>query len=403
MSERRRRDMSKVLIIGAGGVGGVVAHKCAQAPEVFSTIVLASAALPRCEVIKGQIRQMYGRDIQIARLDASNVAQTAALLRGFQPDVVINAALPYHDLAIMDACLQARVDYLDMASYQSPDAARFEYERQWHYHDRYRDAGIMALLGCGMDPGVTNMFCAYARKKLYDEIHCIDIFDCNAGKHGHPFATDRDPELHIRAITGRGRYWEDGAWHETEALAETVTFDFPEIGPRKAYLLHHEELESLALHIKGLRRIRFWMTFDDEHLEHLRVLNNVGMTSREPVEFQGHSIVPIQFLGALLPDPSSLGATYAGKTSIGCLFDGIKQGKRKRVFIYNVCDHARSYQEVRAHAVSYATGVTAMVGATMMLDNTWRDRGVFNMEQLDPVPFLDALARRGLPWHVKEL
>jgi saccharopine dehydrogenase (NAD+, L-lysine-forming) len=403
MSERRRRDMSKVLIIGAGGVGGVVAHKCAQAPDVFSTIVLASRSLPRCEVVKGQIRQMYGRDIQIARLDASNVAQTTALLRGLKPDVVINAALPYQNLAIMDACLQARVDYLDMASYQAPDLARFEYERQWQYHDRYRDAGIMALFGCGMDPGVTNLFCAYARKKLYDELHYIDILHCNDGDHGHSFATDRNAELHIRAITGPGRYWEDGAWRETESLAESMTFDFPEVGPRKAYLLHHEELESLALHIKGLRRIRFWMTFDDEHLIHLRVLKSVGMTSLKPVELQGHSIVPIQLLGALLPDPASLGPTYTGKTSIGCLFDGMKQGKRKRVFIYNVCDHARSYQEARAHAVSYATGATAMVGAMMMLDRTWRDTGVFNMEQLDPVPFLDALAGHGLPWHVKEL
>jgi saccharopine dehydrogenase (NAD+, L-lysine-forming) len=261
----------------------------------------------------------------------------------------------------------------------------------------------MALLGCGMDPGMTNLFCAYARKKLYDEIHYIDILDCNAGEHGHPLATDRNPEIYIRAITGRGRYWEDGAWHQTEPLAESMTFYFPEVGPRKAYLLDHEELQSLVEHIKGLRRIRFWMGFDDDYVTHLRVLKNVGMTSMEPIELQGHSIVPVELLGALLPDPSSLGPSSSGKTSIGCLFDGIKQGKRKRVFIYNICDHARSYQEARAAAVSYTTGVTATVGAMMMLDGTWRDKGVFNMEQLDAVPFLDALAGHGLPWHVKEL
>lgn len=395
--------MSKVLIIGAGGVGGVVAHKCAQVPDVFSTILLASRTLRRCEVIQGQIRQMYGRDIQIAQLDANNVVQTTALLRGFKPDVVINVALPYQDLPIMDACLEAGIDYLDTANYEPPDQAKFEYKWQWEYHDRYRDAGIMALLGSGFDPGVTNMFCAYAQKKLFDEIHYIDILDCNAGDHGHPFATNFNPEINIREITQRGRFWEDGQWHETEPLSQTMTFDFPEVGPRKAYLLYHEELESLALNIKGLRRIRFWMTFGDEYLTHLRVLQNVGMTGIEPVEFQGHSIVPIQFLKALLPDPSSLGPTYAGKTSIGCLIDGIKGGKRKQVFIYNVCDHAQAYEEVRAQAVSYTTGVPAMVGAMMMLKGHWRGKGVFNMEQLDPEPFLEALAQHGLPWHVKEV
>jgi saccharopine dehydrogenase (NAD+, L-lysine-forming) len=395
--------MSKVLIIGAGGVGGVVAHKCAQVPDVFSTILLASRTLRRCEVIQGQIRQMYGRDIQIAQLDANNVVQTTALLRGFQPDVVINVALPYQDLPIMDACLEAKIDYLDTANYEPPDQAKFEYKWQWDYHDRYRDAGIMALLGSGFDPGVTNVFCAYARKKLFDEIYYIDILDCNAGEHGHPFATNFNPEINIREITQRGRFWEDGTWHETEPLSQTMTFDFPEVGPRKAYLLYHEELESLVKNIQGLRRIRFWMTFGDEYLTHLRVLQNVGMTSIEPVEFQGHSIVPIQFLKALLPDPSSLGPTYTGKTSIGCVFDGIKAGKRKRVFIYNVCDHAKAYEEVRAQAVSYTTGVPAMVGAMMMLKGHWRRQGVFNMEELDPEPFLDALAQHGLPWHVKEL
>jgi saccharopine dehydrogenase (NAD+, L-lysine forming) len=394
--------MSKVLIIGAGRVGSVVAHECAQLPDLFSAIVLASRSQPRCEVVKGQVRQMHGRDIQVARLDAANVAQTMALLRGLQPDVVINAALPSQNLAIMDACLQARVDYLDMASYQAPDAASFGYERQWQYHDRYRDAGIMALLGCGMAPGMTNMFCAYALEELYDEIHYIDILDCDAGEHEHPLAVDRNPEIQLRALTRRGRYWDDGAWRDTGPLAESMTFDFPEIGPRKAFLLDHEEIESLV-RIDGLRRVRFWKALDDERLTHLRVLATLGMTRTEPVEFQGQSIVPIQFLGALLPDPSSLGPAHIGTISIGCLLDGIAQGKRKRVIIYSVCDHARSYQKARAQAVSYAAGVSAVVGARMMRDSVWRGKGVFNMEQLEPVPFLDALAGHGLSWQVKEL
>ncbi|MCG8419147.1 MAG: saccharopine dehydrogenase family protein [Proteobacteria bacterium] len=395
--------MGKVLIIGAGGVGRVVAHKCAQIPDLFSDILLASRTLRRCEVIKGQIRKMCGRDIQIAQLDADNVAQTAALLRGFKPDVVINVALPYQDLPIMDACLQTGTDYLDTANYEPPDQARFEYKWQWAYHDRYRDAGIMALLGSGFDPGVTNVFCAYAQKELFDEIQYIDILDCNAGDHGHPFATNFNPEINIREITQRGRFWQDGRWHETDPLSESMTFEFPEVGPRKAYLLYHEELESLVKHIQGLCRIRFWMTFGDEYLTHLRVLQNVGMTRIEPIEYEGRPIVPIKFLKALLPDPAELGQNYTGRTSIGCLFDGIKSGKRRRVFIYNVCDHSEAYQEVRAQAVSYTTGVPAMVSAMMMLTGKWRGKGVFNLEQLDPIPFLDALAKHGLPWYVKEM
>lgn len=395
--------MSKVLIIGAGGVGGVVAHKCAQIPGVYSEILLASRTLHRCEVIQGQIEKMQGRDIQIAQLDADNVAQTTALLRSYKPDLVINVALPYQDLSIMEACLAAGVDYLDTANYEPPDEAKFEYKWQWAYQDRFRDAGLMALLGAGFDPGVTNVFCAYAQKHLYDEIHCIDILDCNAGDHGHPFATNFNPEINIREITQRGRYWEEGIWKETEPLSESITFDFPEVGERRAYLLYHEELESLVQNIEGLRRIRFWMTFGEQYLTHLRVLENVGMTRIDPVEFEGHQIVPIKFLKALLPDPSSLGANYKGKTSIGCLFDGIKDGKRKQVFIYNVCDHAETYQEVRAQAVSYTTGVPAVVAGMMMLTSRWRGKGVYNIEQLDPDPFLAALGKHGLPWHLKEL
>ncbi len=395
--------MSKVLIIGAGGVGGVVAHKCAQNPDVFSTILLASRTLHRCEVIQAQIRNMHGKDIQIAPLDADNVGQTTALLRGYKPDLVINVALPYQDLPVMDACLAAGIDYLDTANYEPPEEAKFEYKWQWAYHDRYRDAGIMALLGSGFDPGVTNVFCAYAQKKLFDEILYIDIFDCNAGDHGHAFATNFNPEINIREITQPGRFWEEGEWHETGALDESMMFDFPEVGERRAYLMYHEELESLVKHIDGLRRIRFWMTFSDEYLTHLRVLQNVGMTGIEPVKYEGNDVVPLKFLKALLPDPSSLGPGYKGKTSIGCLIDGRKDGERKKVFIYNVCDHEATYEEVRAQAVSYTTGVPAMVGAMMMLTGKWRDKGVFNIEQMDPEPFLDALGKHGLPWHVKEL
>ena len=395
--------MKKILIVGAGGVGGVVAHKCAQRPDVFGQILLASRTVSKCEVIKSQIRQMHGRDIMVAELDANNVGQTTALLKGFRPDLVINVALPYQDLPLMDACLAAGIDYLDTANYEPPDTAKFEYKWQWAYHDRFKEAGIMALLGSGFDPGVTNMFCAYAQKKLFDEVNYIDILDCNDGDHGHAFATNFNPEINIREITQRGRFWEEGQWHETEPMAESRTFDFPNIGPRKAYLLYHEELESLVKHIKGLRRIRFWMTFGDEYLTHLRVLQNVGMTSIEPVVFQGQEVVPLQFLKELLPDPASLAPGYTGKTCIGCLIDGTKDGKRKKVFIYNNCDHQAAFQEVRAQAVSYTTGVPAMVGAMMMLQGTWRQPGVVNMEQLDPVPFLDALAKHGLPWHVQDM
>lgn len=395
--------MSKVLIVGAGGVGGVVAHKCAQNANVFSQILLASRTVSKCERIRAQVKQLQGVDIQVAELDADNVQMTTALLKGYKPDLVINVALPYQDLPLMDACLAAGIDYLDTANYEPPDEAKFEYKWQWEYQDRFKEAGIMALLGSGFDPGVTNIFTAYAAKKLFDEIHTVDILDCNGGDHGHAFATNFNPEINIREITQPGRYWEDGEWHTIEPMSVSMDFDFPEVGVRKAYLLYHEELESLVKHIDGLRRIRFWMTFGDEYLTHLRVLQNVGMTGIEPVEFEGNQVVPIKFLKALLPDPGSLAENYTGKTSIGCLIDGIKDGKRKKVFIYNVCDHAACYDEVRSQAVSYTTGVPAMCGAMMMVTGKWRGEGVFNMEQLDPEPFLDAIADHGLPWHVKEL
>jgi saccharopine dehydrogenase (NAD+, L-lysine forming) len=393
----------RVLIIGAGGVGGVVVHKCAQVPEVFGDITLASRTLARCENIRRQVRELRGRDIQIAKVDADDVSQTVKLIRQVKPKLVINVALPYQDLPIMDACLETGVDYLDTANYEPPDVAKFEYKWQWAYHERYRKAGIMGLLGSGFDPGVTNVFCAHAQKHLFDTIHTIDILDCNAGQHGHAFATNFNPEINIREITQRGRYWENGEWKEIDPLSESMMFDFPEVGAYKAYLLYHEELESLVVNIKGLRRIRFWMTFSDNYINHLRVLENVGMTRIDPIEFEGQKIVPLKFLKALLPDPSSLGQRYEGKTVIGCLIDGEKAGKKKKVFIYNVCDHAAAYEEVRAQAISYTTGVPAAVGAEMMLTGTWRGQGVYNMEQLDPDPFMKTLSARGLPWHVTDM
>jgi len=395
--------MSKVLIIGAGGVGGVVAHKCADDKDTFSEIVLASRTLSRCEKIQTQVRELRGREIEIAQVDADDVAQTVALIKRVQPALVINVALPYQDLPLMDACLEAGVDYLDTANYEPPDEAKFEYKWQWDYQGRFEAGGIMALLGSGFDPGVTNVFCAYAQKHLFDEIDYVDILDCNGGDHGRPFATNFNPEINIREITQRGRYWENGEWVEIDPMSRSRMFDFPEVGERKAYLLYHEELESLVKHIDGLKRIRFWMTFGDEYLTHLRVLQNVGMTRIDPIEYEGREIVPIQFLKALLPDPSTLGENYTGKTSIGCLIEGRKNGEPRKVFIYNVCDHQESWKEVRAQAVSYTTGVPTMVGAKMMLTKQWRGAGVFNVEQHDPDPFLDELAVRGLPWHVKEL
>ncbi len=395
--------MSKVLIIGAGGVGGVVTHKCADDANTFSEIVLASRTLARCEKIRAQVRELRGRDIEIAEVDADEVAQTVALIERVKPALVLNVALPYQDLAIMDACLQTGVDYLDTANYEPPDEAKFEYKWQWAYRERFEERGIMALLGSGFDPGVTNVFCAYAQKALFDEIDTIDILDCNGGDHGHPFATNFNPEINIREITQPGKYWENGEWVEIEAMSQSRMFDFPEVGERKAYLLYHEELESLVENVRGLQRIRFWMTFGDSYLKHLEVLQNVGMTSIEPVMFEGREIVPIKFLKALLPDPSSLGENYVGKTSIGCLIEGRKDGRARKVFIYNVCDHQDSWNEVRAQAVSYTTGVPAMVGAKMMVTDQWRRAGVYNVEEFDPEPFLGELAQRGLPWHVEEM
>lgn len=391
--------MSKVLIVGAGGVGGVVAHKCAQNREAFSEILLASRTLEKCDRIKEQV----SRPIRTARVDADNVEEMTALLRDFRPNVVINVALPYQDLPIMDACLAAGVNYLDTANYEHPDEARFCYKWQWDYDGQFREANLMATLGSGFDPGVTNVFCAYAQKHLFDEIHFIDIVDINAGSHGLPFATNFNPEINIREITAKGRFWENGEWVETDPISVHRKFEAPEVGGNEIYLLYHEELESLAKNIRGLKRIRFWMSFSENYLTHLRVLENVGMTGIEPVDFEGKKIVPLQFLKKLLPDPASLGPHTKGKTNIGCIFDGVKDGKRKRIHIYNVCDHEECYREVKSQAISYTTGVPAMIGASLMVRGIWKKPGVHNMEALDPDPFMDELNKWGLPWHIREL
>jgi saccharopine dehydrogenase (NAD+, L-lysine-forming) len=394
--------MSKVLIIGAGGVGGVVAHKVAQAKDVFTEVLLASRTKSRCDKIAAEVKELQGRSIATAQVDADDVPQLTKLLNEYKPALVINVALPYQDLHIMDACLAAGVDYLDTANYEPPDVAKFEYKWQWAYQERFAKAGRMALLGSGFDPGVTNVYCAYAQKHLLDEVHYVDIVDCNGGSHGKAFATNFNPEINIREITARGRYWESGEWKETDPLSVSMMFDYPGVGERKSFLLYHEELESLAKNLRGLKRIRFWMTFGESYLKHLEVLGNVGMTRIDEVDYEGHKIVPIKFLKALLPDPASLAAGYTGKTSIGCLCEGVKDGVRKRYFIYNVCDHVETYKEVRAQAVSYTTGVPAVTGAVMMVTGKWKGAGVFNMEQLDPDPFLADVGKRGLPWHVEE-
>ncbi len=387
--------MSKVLIIGAGGVSNVVTHKCAQVPEVFSEIVLASRTKAKCDAIAADLP----RPIETAQVDADNVPQLTALIEQVKPDLVLHVALPYQDLHIMDACLVAGVDYLDTANYEPPDEARFCYQWQWDYHARFKERGIMALLGSGFDPGVTSVFCTWAAKKHFDEIHEIDIIDCNAGDHGQPFATNFNPEINIREVTAKGRYYQQGQWVETDPLSVHRSFDFPEgIGPREIYLMYHEELESLAAHLPSLRRARFWMTFSDNYLKHLEVLRNVGMTRIDPVMYEGREIVPIQFLKALLPDPGSLGPLTKGKTCIGCLIKGVKDGQERVYYIYNICDHQACYREVKSQAISYTTGVPAMIGAMLMLTGAWRGQGVFNMEQFDPEPFMDKLNQHGLPW-----
>lgn len=391
--------MSKVLIIGAGGVSGVVVHKCAALPDIFTDIMLASRTKSKCDAIAAQL----DRPIRTAQVDADNVPELVELIKSFGPELVINVALPYQDLHIMDACLETGVSYLDTANYEPEDTAKFEYKWQWEYHDRFKEAGIMALLGSGFDPGVTSVFCTYIQKHYLDEIHYIDIIDCNAGDHGYPFATNFNPEINIREVTAKGRYWNEGEWVETDPLSVKRAFDVPEeIGNLNIYLMYHEELESLGTHIPGLKRARFWMSFGDSYLKHLEVLGNVGMTRIDEVDFNGQKIIPLQFLKALLPDPASLGPRTKGKTWIGCQVTGIKDGKTKTVTIYNTCDHQACYAEVQSQAISYTTGVPCMIGSKMLLEKKWAGEGVFNIEQMDPDPFMEDLNKYGLPWKVIE-
>ncbi|ERL03860.1 saccharopine dehydrogenase family protein [Mitsuokella sp. oral taxon 131] len=389
--------MGKALIIGAGGVAGVAIHKCCQNSEAFDAICIASRTKSKCDAFKEKLGGGKTK-ITTAEVDANDVAALTRLIEREAPDVVLNLALPYQDLSIMDACLATKTSYVDTANYEPEDTAKFEYKWQWAYRARFEEAGITALLGSGFDPGVTGVFSAYALKHQFDEIHYIDILDCNAGDHGYPFATNFNPEINIREISARGSYWENGGWVETEPMEIKRVYDFPEIGRKDMYLLHHEELESLAKNIPGIRRIRFFMTFGESYLTHLKCLEDVGMTSIEPIEFEGRKIVPLQFLKAVLPDPASLGPRTKGKTNIGCIFRGVKDGKEKTYYLYNVCDHEACYKEVGSQAVSYTTGVPAMIGAMLVMNGTWKKPGVHNIEEFDPDPFMAALNRWGLPW-----
>lgn len=394
--------MSRVLIIGCGGVASVAVHKCCQNSEIFTDICIASRTVSKCDKLKSELEGKTKTNISTASLNADNVDEIVKLIESYKPDLVLNLALPYQDLTIMEACLKTKVDYVDTANYEPEDTAKFEYSWQWAYRERFKKAGITALLGSGFDPGVTSVFSAYAMKHYFDEINYIDILDCNGGDHGYPFATNFNPEINIREVSAKGSYWEDGKWVETEPMEIKRVYDFPQVGVKDMYLLHHEELESLALNIKGIKRIRFFMTFGQSYLTHLKCLENVGMTSIEPIEFEGKQIVPLQFLKAVLPDPSSLGPRTKGKTNIGCIFRGKKDGKEKNLYIYNVCDHEACYKEVGSQAVAYTTGVPAMIGAMMLLTKTWDKKGVFNIEEFDPDPFMEALNKWGLPWVVEE-
>jgi len=392
--------MSKVIIIGAGGVGSVVAHKCAMNSQVFTEILLASRTKSKCDKIAEDIDEMHGVKIQTAKVDADNVPELVELIKSFQPKMVINVALPYQDLTIMDACLETGVNYLDTANYEPKDVAKFEYSWQWAYQDRFKEAGLMALLGCGFDPGVTQVYCSYANKHQFDEMHYLDIIDCNAGDHGKAFATNFNPEINIREITQNGRFWENGEWVEIAPMSIHKAIDYPGIGPKESYVLYHEELESLVKNFPTLKRARFWMTFGQAYLTHLEVLQNVGMTRIDPVKFNGMDIVPLEFLKAVLPAPDTLGENYTGQTSIGCQIKGIEGGNDKTYYVWNNCDHAECYKEVKAQAVSYTTGVPAMIGAMLMLTNPeWQKAGVWNCEELNPDPFMDLLNIQGLPWH----
>ena len=413
--------MAKVLVIGCGGVASVAIRKCCMRDDVFTELCIASRTLSKCDALKAKLEGKTKTKITTAQVDADKVDEVIALIKKVQPDLVMNIALPYQDLAIMDACLACGVNSLDTANYEPENtddpvwrekyerrckeegfSAYFDYTWQWAYGDKYKKAGLTALLGSGFDPGVTQVFCAYAQKHLFDTIETIDILDCNGGDHGYPFATNFNPEINLREVSAPGSYWENGKWVEVPAMSIHRTYNFDGVGEKDMYLLHHEEIESLAKNIKGVKRIRFFMTFGQSYLTHMKCLENVGMLSTMPVEFEGKEIVPIQFLKALLPDPASLGPRTVGKTNIGCIFTGMKDGKRKTAYIYNVCDHQECYREVESQAISYTTGVPAMIGAMMLVTGKWNKKGVYTPEEFDPDPFMEELNRNGLPWKVVE-
>lgn len=413
--------MSRLLVIGCGGVASVAIHKCCQLSEVFTELCIASRTKSKCDALKKELETKTSTKITTAQLDADHVDEIIALINSYKPDAVLNVALPYQDLTIMDACLATKVSYIDTANYECENTddpewrkvyeerckrlgftAYFDYSWQWAYRERFKEAGITGLLGSGFDPGVTSVFTAYALKHYFDEIHTIDILDCNGGDHGYPFATNFNPEINLREVSAPGSYWENGKWIETKPMEIKREYDFPEVGMKDMYLLHHEEIESLAANIPGVKRIRFFMTFGQSYLTHMKCLENVGMLSTTPINFDGKEIVPIQFLKALLPDPASLGPRTVGKTNIGCIYTGIKDGKEKTLYIYNVCDHQECYREVGSQAISYTTGVPAMIGAMMVVKGIWNKPGVLTVEEFDPDPFMDALNKYGLPWVVCE-
>ncbi len=413
--------MGKLLVIGCGGVGQVAIQKCCQNSDTFTELCIASRTKEKCDALKEKISGTTDTVITTARVNADSVQDLIDLIHGYQPDAVLNVALPYQDLTIMDACLAGKVNYIDTANYEPEDiqepkwravyekrcqeagfTAYFDYSWQWAYRERFEEAGIMALLGSGFDPGVTSVFTAYALKHYFDEIHQIDILDCNGGDHGYPFATNFNPEVNLREVSANGSYWEDGHWVETEPMEIKRVYDFPQVGQKDMYLLHHEEIESLAQHVPGIERIRFFMTFGESYLTHMKCLEDVGMLSTEPVLYEGKQIVPLQFLKTLLPDPASLGPRTVGKTNIGCIFTGKKDGEEKTIYIYNVCDHQECYRELGSQAISYTTGVPAMIGTALVLDKTWKGAGVFTVDEFDPDPFMDMLTQYGLPWIVDE-
>ena len=394
--------MGKALIIGCGGVASVAIHKCCQNSDEFSEILIASRTKSKCDALKEKLEGTTKTKIRTAQVDADDVDALIALIEDFQPDVVLNLALPYQDLHIMDACLATKTNYVDTANYEPEDTAKFEYKWQWAYRERYEKAGITALLGSGFDPGVTSVFVAYAKKHYFDEIHTIDILDCNGGDHGYPFATNFNPEVNLREVSAPGSYWEDGHWIEIPAMSIHREYDFPQVGKKDMYLLHHEEIEALARNLPEVKRIRFFMTFGQSYLTHMKCLENVGMLSTTPVEFNGQQIVPIQFLKTLLPDPASLGPRTVGKTNIGCIITGVKDGKEKTIYIYNVCDHQECYKELGCQAVAYTTGVPAMIGAAMVLSGQWSKKGVYTTDEFDPDPYMQMLNEYGLPWVVEE-